>query len=91
MKTIQQVIENHEKDPQKKEALDKARAWMKGYNLADNITVEEYPMKLEQLIEQLDNRFGNPNAPSQYSLIKLAIAELRRLQELDSQKEANTP
>jgi hypothetical protein len=43
--------------------------------------------KLEKLIEELDNRYGNPKAPQQFKTIQLAIKELRRLQELENNLE----
>jgi hypothetical protein len=36
-------------------------------------------MTTAELIQELDTRFGNPNAPSQYKTIALAVAELQRL------------
>ncbi|CAB4241648.1 hypothetical protein UFOVP71_186 [uncultured Caudovirales phage] len=40
-------------------------------------------MNLEQLIEDLDQNYGNPRAPKQYHRIQLAVAELRRLQSVE--------
>jgi hypothetical protein len=42
-------------------------------------------MRLEELIEALDQRYGNPHA-KECHLIHKAIAELRRLQSLEDKK-----
>jgi len=42
-------------------------------------------MSVAELIEALDQQYGNPNCPAQYKLIQQGIAELRRLHE-ESQK-----
>ena len=44
-------------------------------------------MKLEDLIEALDNRYGNPYAAKECSLIQEAIKELRKVAQ--KTKEAN--
>lgn len=38
-------------------------------------------MTTAELIEALDQQYGNPNCPAQYKLIQEGIAELRRLYE----------
>lgn len=43
-------------------------------------------MKLDELIEALDQRYGNPYMAKEYSLIQQAIQELRRLQALEEKK-----
>lgn len=40
-------------------------------------------MNLEELIELLDQRFGNPLAIDYFKPIQQAVIELRRLKELD--------
>lgn len=42
-------------------------------------------MKLEELIEALDQRYGNPHA-KECHLIQLAIIELRKLQDMEEKK-----
>lgn len=43
-------------------------------------------MKLEELIEALDQQFGNQYAPQRYKIIQEAVKELRRLQEMEEKK-----
>lgn len=44
-------------------------------------------MKLDELIEALDQRYGNPYMAKEYGLIQEAIKELRRMQsELEDKK-----
>jgi hypothetical protein len=43
-------------------------------------------MNLNELIETLDQRFGNQHAPQRYKIIQQAIIELRRLQALEEKK-----
>lgn len=43
-------------------------------------------MTLKELIETLDQQFGNQYAPQRYKIIQQAVAELRRLQALEEQK-----
>jgi hypothetical protein len=38
-------------------------------------------MKLEELIEALDQRYGNPYMAKEYGLIQQAIEELRKIQD----------
>jgi hypothetical protein len=40
-------------------------------------------MNLDNLINELDQNYGNPNAPKQYKRIQEAVAELRRLQAVE--------
>jgi hypothetical protein len=42
-------------------------------------------MSLSELIEALDQRYGNPHSKECY-LIQLAIVELRRLQDMEEKK-----
>jgi len=37
-------------------------------------------MNLDELIEALDQQFGNQYAPQRYKIIQQAVAELRRMQ-----------
>lgn len=39
-------------------------------------------MKLEKLIDELDQKFGNKFAPKQYRIIQEAVKELKKYQEL---------
>ena len=43
-------------------------------------------MNLEELIEVLDQRFGNPLAIAYFKPIQQAVEELRRLKELDDNR-----
>ena len=46
-------------------------------------------MNLEELIEALDQRYGNPYASKECGLIQQATEELRRLKQLEDKQNEN--
>ena len=76
--TLEEVIAKHEAIPSRKEAIDKAREWLKDYRI-DAIVVEPQTKPLSD--DEIWNWFKENTALTKESALRIARAILRKAQE----------